>query len=126
MFDMAQYAGAERRRSPRVSSDIKARICAKDITGDVTVLDVSFHGALIKTSSLIEIGETLSLAMHIPTGPVLLDFTGCVVRVVTVCSALGFRSFNVGVEFLNILQDQKQKLSETIFYLFKKAGHQGG
>jgi len=123
MFDAPQHTGAERRRSPRAASKIKARIFAKDIAGDVAVLNVSFHGALLRTPGIIEIGETLNLAMSIPTHPDLLDLTGRVVRVVTVGSAFGFRSFNVGVEFLNILQDQKQKLSETIFHLFKKTGH---
>ena len=122
MFDTARYASAERRRSPRVPSDIKARVFAKDIASDISVLDVSFHGALLRTPSLIEIGETLGLSMHIPTDSDSLDLEGRVVRVVTVCSAFGFRSFNIGMEFFNMLQDEKQKLSETIYYLFKKKG----
>ncbi len=122
MFAMAQYTGAERRRSPRVPSDIKARMFTKDIAGNVAVLNISSHGALLQAPKLIEIGETLNLDMYIPTNTYSLDLTGRVIRVVTVCSALGFRSFNIGVEFLNMLQSQKNKLSETIYYLFKKKG----
>ncbi len=123
MFDVPRRPGVERRRSTRVPSNIKARIVTKEIADEVAVLNVSFHGALLQTPGLIEIGETLNLAMNIPTEPDPLDLTGRVVRVVTVCSALGFRSFNVGIEFLNMFHIQKQKLSETIYHLLKEAGH---
>ena len=120
MSDVAQYIGAERRRSTRISNGMKARLFSKDITGDVAVLNVSFHGALIQTQNIIEIGETLKLSMDIPTDSNSLDLTGRVVRMVTVCSSMGFCSFNIGIEFLDMLQNEKQKLSDTILYLAKK------
>jgi len=126
MFDVIRQTGAERRRSTRVPSNMTARVSAKDIADEVAVLNVSFHGALLHTPGIIEIGETLNLAMHIPTERDPLDLAGRVVRVVTVCSTLGFRSFNVGIEFLDMLQAQKQKLAETIYHLLKKVGHRGG
>jgi len=122
MNDTAQYTGVERRRSPRVASGIKARMFAKDATSDVAILNVSFHGVLLDTPNLMEIGETLTLTMHVSTDPGPLDLTGRVVRVVTVCSALGFRSFNIGIEFLNMHHDQKEKLSQAVYCLFKEKG----
>jgi len=118
---MSSYAGIERRRSPRVSDGIKARIFDKDVDDTVAVLNISFHGALLNTPYLINIGKILNLAMRLPVEAGALDVTARVVRVVTVCSSLGFRSFNIGVEFLNLVHDQKEKLTETIHHLLGKS-----
>ena len=117
---MAEYTGIEKRRSPRVDDGIKIRIFDKNIRTPAPVINISRHGAFIRTRNLPRLGELLDISLYIPTETEPIDLKGRVVRVITICSAWGFRRFNIGIEFLNLVQLQKEKLTETVNYLLNK------
>jgi|GEM_PF-3397322 len=117
---MSEYTGTEKRRSSRAVSRIKAKVFDKDFEEDVAVRNVSYHGALLRIPQFVEIGRPLNLTMYLPDGVGPINVNGRVVWTETARSFFGFRSLNVGVEFSNMLYDQKQKLSEAMYYLLKK------
>lgn len=43
------YTGAERRRSPRVSDGVKAKIYDRDAGETASVVNISQHGTLLRT-----------------------------------------------------------------------------
>jgi len=117
---MIGYRGVEKRRSPRVEDGIKIRISNKNIRPPAPAIDISQHGALIRTSNSPNLGDTLDLSLYLPTETEPIGLKARVVRIVTVCSAWGFRSFDIGVEFVSIIETQRKKLAETVEYLLKK------
>jgi len=117
---MTDYTGIEKRRSPRVGDGIKIRVFDKNIRTPAPVINISRHGALIRTRNLPRLGELLDLSLYLPTETELIDLKGRVVRIVTICTAWGFRRFNIALEFLNLAQLQKEKLTKIINYLLNK------
>ncbi|MGB2706008.1 MAG: PilZ domain-containing protein [Candidatus Omnitrophota bacterium] len=117
---MQEYTGTEKRRSPRVDDGIRIRIFDKNIRTPVPVINISRHGALIRTSNLPNLGEMLDLSLFLPTEGEPIGIKGRVVRIVTICSAWGFRRFNIGIEFISIVETQRKKLAKTVEYLLKK------
>jgi len=117
---MAEYAGIEKRRSPRVEDGIKIRIFDKNIRTPAPVINISRHGALVRARNLPHLGEVLDCSLYLPTQTEPIDLKGRVARIVTTCSAWGFRRFNIGIEFLNLVLAQKEKLSRTVDCLLEK------
>ncbi|MGB2706010.1 MAG: PilZ domain-containing protein [Candidatus Omnitrophota bacterium] len=100
---MAQYTGTEKRRSPRVPNGTKARITGKHIRKIGSVLNISRHGALLRSRSFIKPEEVVNISVYLPSETRPIDIKGRVIRTVTTCSAWGFCKFNVGIEFLNVV-----------------------
>lgn len=117
---MAEYTGVEKRRSPRVEDGIKIRIFDKNTRTPAPVINISRHGALIRTRNLPRLGDLLEISLYLPNGTEPIDLKGRVARIVTICSAWGFRRFNIGIEFLNVVTTQRKKLAETVEYPLKK------
>ena len=119
---MSEYAGIEKRRSPRIPDGIKVRISGGNIRKLVPALNISYHGALLRVPHFFDTNEIIDLAMYLPTEVNPVNIKARVVRAVTICSAWGFREFDIGVEFPNLVRDQKEKLTKTMDYLLEKIG----
>lgn len=114
------YIGVDKRRSPRVPVDIKAKVVENGkLKGPVVVRDLSCHGALLKMRSLFQPGESVYLSMPLPAVGTV-DVKARVVRSVTVCSAWGFTKHDIGVEFVKLVEDQKEKIKDTVDLLLEK------
>ena len=110
----------EKRRSPRVICGKKVKAVEKRLKKSIAVCDISYHGALLKTRTSIYPGEVLNLSMDLPMMSNPIDLNAKVVRTVTVCTAWGFRNFNIGVEFIDLIKSQKEILTKTVNYLLNK------
>ena len=117
---METYTGIERRRSPRVNDGIKAKITGRFFKKRIPVINISQHGALLRVHTISHLGTFVSLSLYLPEEAKPLTVKARVVRVVTICSSWGIRKFDVGVEFLNIVEEQQKELGDTINYLLEK------
>lgn len=117
-----EYVGIERRKSPRIADGLKGRIFNQKIRRRIPVLDLSYHGALLKAPRIINSGTVVMLSVYLPTETRPLDVKARVIRSITTCSILGFKSYKLGVEFTNLADEQKEKLADGIYYLMKKMG----
>ena len=107
----------ERRRSPRARCSKQVKAFTRNTKKPLAVHDISCHGALLKTRTSFDAGETLNLAFSLPLETVPIDIDARVVRKITICTAWGFCNFNVGVEFKNLIEAQREKLAKTVEYL---------
>lgn len=107
----------EKRRSPRVLCGKKVKAVDKRLKKSIAIRDISYHGALLKTRTLIDPGEVLDLSMDLPMMANPIDLNAKVVRTVTVCTAWGFRNFDIGVEFIGLNDSHKEELKSTVNYL---------
>ena len=119
---MAEYSGIERRRSPRVfdPDGIKVRIFDGHTRKVIPVCNISYHGALLSTSRLIDSGKILDIAIYIQGETKPIGMQARVIRGVTRCTAWGSQVFEVGIELINVARGQKARLTETLYDLFRK------
>lgn len=108
---------AERRRSPRYKDGLKARILGKGIKKLVPIIDMSRHGALLKTKRLIRPGESVDLSLYLPLVSGAIGIKARVARVEAVCYPWGFHKFHIGLEFMNLVRAQQEMLSMACDYL---------
>ena len=118
---MSKDVKIERRRSSRVRNGLTVRIFNKQIRRPIPVIDLNRHGARLGVAALFKPEEIISFTMYLPNKNNIIDLTARVVRVVKVCPIWGFRKFEIGVEFLNMVKTQKEMLSKVVSYLIKKA-----
>lgn len=99
---MPETVGRERRRSPRGTAGIKVKILHKNIKKLITMCDVSFHGALLKTPCSFQPGEIIDLKLHLPVALSAIDVKARIVRSIPHRKIIGRRSYDIGVEILNL------------------------
>ena len=116
---MKEYAGMEKRRSFRVNDGITAKIAGKIIKRRIPVINISRHGALLKTRYLFRMRRIHNILLYLPGERIPLSVKARVARTVTMCSAWGFHSVEIGVEFLNLTQPQEEALSKTMDYIIR-------
>ena len=97
----------ERRKSLR--TEMKERIIVtvfgKKIERKARILNMSRHGALIKTNSFLDRGEAIDILMPNPAKPDNVDIKKAkVVHTISTCSMWGTCNHHIGVAFANSLQ----------------------
>ena len=107
----------ERRKSPRARCSKHVKAFTRNTNKRLAVHDISCHGALLKTRTSFDAGETLNLALNLPQETVPIDIDARVVRKITICTAWGFCNFDIGVEFMNLIESQREKLASAVDYL---------
>ncbi|MFH1594564.1 MAG: PilZ domain-containing protein [Candidatus Omnitrophota bacterium] len=117
----SEYTGIERRRSPRVKTWLKAKLFGKNCRRFLPVINLSYHGALLKSRRFLRPDEELDLSIELPVSWNSINLKARVARVNAVCSMWGFSTFYVGIEFLNLIPAQKETLAESIVTLMKAA-----
>jgi len=109
----------EKRKSKRVLCNKRVKVLDKFLGKPMLANDISCHGALLKTRTSMYEGDMLKLAMHLPIEKDPINVNAKVVRTVTICTSWGFRNFDIGVEFLNLNDSHKEKLTRTVNYLLR-------
>jgi len=99
---MVQATQKDRRRSPRGKTGIKVRVLHRNIKKLITMRDVSFHGALLETPYAFQPGEVIDLKLHLPIALNAIDVKARVVRSVPHRRFIGPKSYDIGVEILNL------------------------
>ena len=111
---MQRYRGTERRRSQRIINGIRARLCKDCVEVPVRLHDINYHGALLSTKRFLSEGESFDIFLYLPKRLSPVEARAYVVRSVSLCSDSGATSFDVGVEFSNIVEAQKRKFKKVI------------
>jgi len=115
----------EKRKFPRarVKSGITVEIAGSNVNKYNKALDISRGGALLRTRARFKLGERINMSIYLPLFPQPVNIEA---RITRVAAALGTHSlfplFNVGVEFLNIIRMDNEKLVETVDTLLKSEG----
>ena len=107
----------EKRRSPRVLCEKKVKAFVQPVNKPMHVHDISYHGALLKTRTAITAGEKLNLSMDLPINSASIKVSAKVVRTVTVCNPWGFCNFDIGVEFMDLVEGHSKMLNKTVDHL---------
>jgi len=107
----------ERRRFPRQKFDISAKIFGRGSGELIKVPEISQAGALLRSNCSFTLGDVIELNMYLPLFAEPINIKARVVRVTAVEGKASI--FNVGVEFVNMSQIDKEKLIETINILNK-------
>jgi len=109
---------SEKRKHPRVSGGITAKIVGDSNVFDV--IDISYEGALLRTQRKFRMGEEMDLHVYLPLFPRPIDCKAKVMRVLNAeTDEEGF--FDIGLEFLSISPADRDKLKESIRILLKKS-----
>lgn len=110
----------EKRRYPRAKDGIKARLVDRESGHLIEVVNISYGGVLLKTASLLQIGEMLDMNLYLPLFPRPIDVKAKVVRVNASKEKQGLLpAFEVGMEFLHIDFKDYDKLVETVDLLLR-------
>ena len=122
---MLEYNWSEKRRSQRVPVKLRAGISKKNLEKTAPTVDISCHGVLVRTRSSFNPGEEVKLSLDLPIKEKPVQFKARIVRTVTICSAWGFKNFDVGMKFTSVAHQQKKDLEKTIDYLLEKTAKTG-
>ena len=112
----------EKRKSKRVLCKRKVKVLAKHLRKSMIANDISCHGALLKTRTSMYAGDILNLVMHLPIERKPISVNAKVVRTVTICTSWGFRNFDIGIEFIDLSDSHREKLTRTVNYLLSLLG----
>lgn len=112
----------EMRRFPRamVKCGIIVKIAGSNVDRYNMVLNISRSGALLRTHVHFQPGDQISMKMYLPLFPQPVDVETRIIKVVAVWDIHNLSPlFDVGVEFLNIIRIDNDKLVETVDTLLK-------
>lgn len=119
--DGTRYFYREKRKTFRVATDIIARFANK-ISGDefIKIGDISYEGALLKTTHEVKVGDILELNIYLPLFSQPIYVKANVMRVkLTKETKGGSAIFEVGVEYADMFGPDREKLIETVNILHK-------
>ena len=93
----------DRRRSIRIKlkDSMKRSVLIKNIRKKAGIINMSYHGALLKMRSMLNLNDIVMLSIHFPFESRPVNIKARVVRTVSTIGLLGFTSYKTGVEFLN-------------------------
>ena len=114
----------ERRKFPRLSLsvDVEYSVIGRDLgfQTETSTKNISVGGICIIAYEKVEIGDILSLVIKLPEGERPIHAEGRVVwKSDFVLSEDKMSRWDVGIEFTDIKDDDRQKLSGYIFSLIK-------
>ena len=113
----------DRRRSLRVRTDITAQLAYDDVHDYIKTIDLSYGGALLKTSRRLKVGDIVELDLFLPLFPQPVHIRVLVVRVCPDETGGQAGIFQVGVKYLEMPKDVRRKLIETLDALAKESPH---
>jgi hypothetical protein len=114
--DGTKYFFKEKRRSFRIKTDLLARFADKS-TGDdfVKISDISHEGAQLRTVRVLKAGETLRLNIYLPFFSQPINAKVRVMRARHTAELKGTSAiFDTGVEYIELSDQDREKLVETI------------
>ena len=119
--DGTRHFYKERRKSFRIKTDLTAQLISKSVCDFIKTVDLSYDGAQIKTTHKFQVGDTIGLNLFLPLFPQPVNIRVKVVRVLTESGDEKSGIFNVGVKYLDMPKDDKDKLVETLDVLSKSS-----
>ncbi|MCM8761159.1 MAG: PilZ domain-containing protein [Candidatus Omnitrophica bacterium] len=120
--DGTRYFYREKRRSFRIKTDILARFADGRQTGDdfLKIHDLSYDGALLKTTHQLKPGDTVKLAIYLPFFSEPITAKARIVRVRPTSETKGASAvYEAGIEFSDMSPIDNEKLIETVNILSK-------
>ena len=114
--DGTKYFYREKRRSFRIKTDILACFTDK-ATGDdfVKIYDLSYEGALLKTTRLLRAGDTVKLNIYLPFFSQPIFASAKITRVRPTKETKGVLPiYETGLEYTDMPEPDSEKLIETI------------
>ncbi len=114
----------ERRKFPRLnlSVDIEYSVIGKEsyLKGEGSTKNISSGGICVIVYEKIDIGDILSLVINLPAGERPIQTEGRVVWIGDfILSEEKISSWDAGIEFTGISEDDSQRLSKYVFTLIK-------
>ena len=88
------------------------KIIGKDSSKFAKALNLSYGGALLRTTANLQRGQTIGLNIHLPLFPQPVSVKARVIWVQSVFDES--KTFDIGLEYLNISHSDKEKLTETL------------
>jgi Tfp pilus assembly protein PilZ len=113
----------EKRKFVRVKKDLTAQLIGKDIREFIKTIDISFNGALLKSTHKFEVGDTIDINLYLPIYAEPVNIKVRVLRVTSVEVENDVQLYNVGVKYLDMPEENRKKLVEAIELLIKKQEH---
>lgn len=110
----------EKRKFVRAKDGILAKIAGQVSDELIKVLDISYEGALLRTTQQLKSQDTIDLNIYLPIFPQPIEVKAKVIRVIPAKIESQPPSFDVGVKFLNISPPDKEKLIETVDLFIKR------
>ncbi|HMQ11443.1 MAG TPA: PilZ domain-containing protein [Oligoflexia bacterium] len=110
----------ERRKSARIETRSKAIIKTSEQNYDVTLIDVSHHGAgcLVKKNIAVPLGQDIQLTLFNSVGTEVFTLTA------TILHAFSFDQDNnkLGIKFNDINEDKKQLIADYVYQILSQDG----
>jgi len=101
----------EKKRAPRIGTDLRFISCTSGICTDSRITNMSVGGAFIETSEPLPIDAELDLHLQLPGDSEIMSIDACVVWTKSICCAA---SAGMGIQFKKILPKHQQKLAAFI------------
>jgi len=101
----------EKRRAPRIETDLRFISCSSGISTDAHITNMSATGAFIETSEPLPIDAKLDLHLQLPDDSEIMSIDARIVWAKSVCCAA---STGMGIQFTNILPKHQKKLAAFI------------
>jgi len=102
---------AERRRAPRIETDLRFISCSSGISMDSRITNLSTSGAFIETAEPLSADSELDLHLQLPDDSEIMSIDARVVWRKTIAHA---SSTGMGIQFTNILPRHQKKLAAFI------------
>ncbi len=109
----------EKRSSPRIYKDISVKLLGSEKAGALEVVNISYNGARLQTSTSFSEGQIVDLNIGLPLYPQPIHARAKIVKISPLTDAGGNSKFSVGVEFVSLGTEDKSKLIETVDILNK-------
>ena len=111
----------EKRKSYRVKADMTAQLLTKGVNDFIKTVDLSYDGAMIRTTRPFQVGDVIGLNLYLPAHAKPINVRVKVIRVIPEKGMDGKPdTFNVGVKYLEMPPGDRAKLTETLNSLNKK------
>lgn len=105
----------EKRTSPRVREHITAKIAGSDGSEFMQVVNLSYNGAMIKTTRNFERDQIIDLNLFLPLYPQPVNVRARIVKVAgEAITKKASQVFNISIEFLSLAAPDKEKITETV------------
>lgn len=111
----------DKRNAARIYGDITAKIINKDFEGKVNVLNAGYRGALLRSARDILTGTVLEIKMFLPLFPQPIDVKAKVLRSVAKEEEGKGVAFDIGIEYTEISNIDREKLIETLDALLARS-----
>lgn len=109
----------EKRKFMRVRNGITAKINELEDADSIKVEDISNGGALLVSAERLKEGQIIHLKIKLPLFAQPIEVRAKIVRVIEVKSQAQESQYKIGIEFIDMISPDKDKLRETVYVLNK-------